>query len=388
MEATSESISRLLTGGSAEEYLQCPTCECKLQHWEVKPHFDQEMERLKQLQMKAVSEATVELTQQSASNTVVHNEERRKPWTIFQRVQRNRHTRLRRRTGKRPPPPTEQQCPVCNASFPLEEIEQHAEQCLRRTNGAVNGPDGGSSSNEDENGEEYEEYEWAGQKRIRVSSLLQGGYAAIGVGQSVTNHSAGSVPNNTQIGDEEEEDLNVDEDDTHLYGPAQYAEADVIPPIAEENGNSADGDVTSYMRRLITGSTETTLMSANATELQRAINSTNTLAANIELSIPRADLTADLVSKEKQELTSHTVAQQYSSQIIESLKSKLRHYENQVQNKFKCLICLDDYRNPAISVACWHVHCEECWLRSLGARKLCPQCNLITTPKDLRRIYM
>ncbi|XP_054725720.1 E3 ubiquitin-protein ligase RNF220 [Anastrepha obliqua] len=387
MEATSETISRSRSGSVADEYLQCPTCECKLQHYEVKAHFEQEMERLRQLQMKAVSEATAEITQQSPSNTVALSEERRKPWTIFQRVQRNRHSRIRRRTGKRPPPPADQKCPICNVSFRLEEIQQHVEQCLLRSNGTINGRDGGSSSNEDEDGEEYEEYEWAGQKRIRVSSLLQGGYAAIGIGQVVTNHSSSS----SQARDEEDEDLNVDEDDTQIYGPAQYGEADVIPPTAsEENGNSADSDVTNYMRRLITGTAETTGSSNNAAELRRTKNA-NAIVANTEACIPRTDPTACVVSTEVQVPTTRLLSmseQQNNPQIIESLKIKLRHYENQALNKFKCLICLDDYRNPAISVACWHVHCEECWLRSLGTRKLCPQCNLITTPKDLRRIYM
>ncbi|XP_039949766.1 E3 ubiquitin-protein ligase RNF220 [Bactrocera tryoni] len=385
METTSETVSRLRSGGVGEEYMQCPTCECKLQHWEVKTHFEQEMERLRHLQMKAARETSAELSQQGASNTLANSEERRKPWTIFQRVQRNRHSRIRRRTGKRVAPANDHQCPVCNVSFPLEEIQQHAEQCLRRSNGTTNGRDGGSSSNEDDDGEEYEEYEWAGQKRIRVSSMLQGGYAAIGIGQTVTNTGSSGSHNSTHGGDEEEEeDLNVDEDDTQIYGPAQYAEADVIPPIAEQNGNSADSDVTSYMRRLITCSEGTALH--NSVEEQRRTSVDIVVATNTEIRIPQVVESTGHQNPIKNKLPDNE--QQNYPQIIESLKMKLRLFENQAQNKFKCLICLDDYKNPAISVACWHVHCEECWLRSLGARKLCPQCNLITTPKDLRRIYM
>lgn len=81
----------------------------------------------------------------------------------------------------------------------------------------------------------------------------------------------------------------------------------------------------------------------------------------------------------------------------------------------------ENYIVPLVSVSCWHVHCEECWLRTLvstdfitrslpfrccvvvlmwifyhdffflnwqGAKKLCPQCNMITSPSDLRRIYL
>ena len=54
----------------------------------------------------------------------------------------------------------------------------------------------------------------------------------------------------------------------------------------------------------------------------------------------------------------------------------------------RCLICMDKYSKPLVSVQCWHVHCEECWLRTLGAKKLCPQCNMITSPSDLRRIFL
>ncbi|CAG9136137.1 unnamed protein product [Plutella xylostella] len=54
----------------------------------------------------------------------------------------------------------------------------------------------------------------------------------------------------------------------------------------------------------------------------------------------------------------------------------------------KCLICLGPYTSPAVSIQCWHVYCEICWLESLKAKKICPQCNAITTTQHLRRIYM
>jgi hypothetical protein len=49
---------------------------------------------------------------------------------------------------------------------------------------------------------------------------------------------------------------------------------------------------------------------------------------------------------------------------------------------------MDAYTKPVASVACWHVHCESCWMRALGAKKLCPQCKVIVRAKDLRRIYL
>ena len=69
---------------------------------------------------------------------------------------------------------------------------------------------------------------------------------------------------------------------------------------------------------------------------------------------------------------------------IEDLKR-----ENKVlRQSTLCNICLNTYVTPVVSTVCWHVHCEQCWLRALGSKKLCPQCKLIVQPKDLRKIYL
>ncbi|XP_071036912.1 uncharacterized protein [Parasteatoda tepidariorum] len=54
----------------------------------------------------------------------------------------------------------------------------------------------------------------------------------------------------------------------------------------------------------------------------------------------------------------------------------------------KCQVCLESYKKPVVSVCCWHVHCETCWLKSLGSKRVCPQCDTITSPADLRRIHL
>ncbi|XP_035213666.1 uncharacterized protein LOC118187533 isoform X2 [Stegodyphus dumicola] len=54
----------------------------------------------------------------------------------------------------------------------------------------------------------------------------------------------------------------------------------------------------------------------------------------------------------------------------------------------KCLVCMESYKKPVVSVCCWHVHCETCWLKSLGNKRVCPQCDTITSPGDLRRIHL
>lgn len=74
-------------------------------------------------------------------------------------------------------------CPVCNERVP-DDLNAHVDECLRRSersNGNTSAMEYDTDDGEiDVEGESYEEYEWAGQTRIRTSSLLQGGYAATG----------------------------------------------------------------------------------------------------------------------------------------------------------------------------------------------------------------
>lgn len=48
----------------------------------------------------------------------------------------------------------------------------------------------------------------------------------------------------------------------------------------------------------------------------------------------------------------------------------------------------DSYRKPLVSVKCWHVYCERCWLQALASKKVCPKCKDITSPSDLRKIFL
>ncbi|KAH9635927.1 hypothetical protein HF086_002487 [Spodoptera exigua] len=75
---------------------------------------------------------------------------------------------------------------------------------------------------------------------------------------------------------------------------------------------------------------------------------------------------------------------------IQALKARIKELERKANGggEMKCLICLEQYTSPTVSIQCWHVYCEVCWLQSLRAKKICPQCNAITTAQHLRRIYM
>uniref|UniRef100_A0A8C3HKA5 RING-type domain-containing protein n=1 Tax=Chrysemys picta bellii TaxID=8478 RepID=A0A8C3HKA5_CHRPI len=79
-----------------------------------------------------------------------------------------------------------------------------------------------------------------------------------------------------------------------------------------------------------------------------------------------------------------------SALTMELLKAQIQELRRRLLRKdsYKCHICLDSYSVPLTSIQCWHIHCERCWLRTLGSKKLCPQCNAITSPADLRRVYL
>ncbi|KAB0405694.1 hypothetical protein E2I00_015746 [Balaenoptera physalus] len=100
---------------------------------------------------------------------------------------------------------------------------------------------------EHENSNRFEEYEWCGQKRIRATTLLEGGFRG-----------SGFVMCSGKENPDSDADLDVDGDDTLEYGKpqypwgtagqgsivldhhARYTEADVIPCTGEEPGEAKE----------------------------------------------------------------------------------------------------------------------------------------------------
>ena len=78
-----------------------------------------------------------------------------------------------------------------------------------------------------------------------------------------------------------------------------------------------------------------------------------------------------------------------NEKLLDLLKIKVVEMEDRLNSDVaKCSICMGSYIDPVVSTSCWHVCCSECWLRSLGAKKLCPKCNNIVSPSQLRKIYL
>nr|XP_029137127.1 LOW QUALITY PROTEIN: E3 ubiquitin-protein ligase RNF220-like [Labrus bergylta] len=385
----------------------CPICQVLLRPGELQEHMETEMERLASICLsKNISHKdgiitpgtpksmllSVHIKREGESPVVsplssedIHHSDR---YQTFLRVRANRQTRLNARIGKmkrRKPEEGGQVCPLCSA--PLagseEEMSRHVEQCLIQREGALCDDD--SADMDGENGRGFEEYEWAGQKRIRATALLEGGFRGTGFATCSIKESAA----------DSDADLDVDGDDTLEYGKAQYTEADIIPCSgagedqgearerealrgAVLNGGMPSNRITPEFSKWASDEMPST---SNGESSKTDPSTPSSSSSSSSSCVPRTCKNSEIEKVTEEESTATT---------MEALKARIRELERQILrgDRYKCLICMDSYTMPLTSIQCWHVHCEECWLRTLGNKKLCPQCNTITSPGDLRRVYL
>ncbi|XP_024291384.1 E3 ubiquitin-protein ligase RNF220 isoform X3 [Oncorhynchus tshawytscha] len=448
----------------------CPICQVLLRPGELQDHMEQEMERLTHMHLSknpshghkdsSVAPGTpksmllsVHIKREGESPVVsplssedAHHSDR---YQTFLRVRANRQTRLNARIGKmkRRKPEDGQVCPLCSA--PLagteEEMSRHVEQCLFKREGAFAEDD--SADMDGENGTRFEEYEWCGQKRVRATTLLEGGFRGTGFAMCSTKENHDS-----------DADLDVDGDDTLEYGKAQYTEADIIPCSGEDQGEAKE-------REALRGAVLNGGMPSNriTPEFSKWASDEMPSTSNGESSKqqppqdPNAACSSSNAPRTCKNSEIEKITEGSTATTFEALKARIRELEKQILrgDRYKCLICMrkrfqtdraedknlgqwgralavtapnerrvaesskplpplsiyclyrgyvmgcsgggikrllplrrDSYTMPLTSIQCWHVHCEECWLRTLGNKKLCPQCNTITSPGDLRRVYM
>ncbi|XP_022254523.1 E3 ubiquitin-protein ligase Rnf220-like [Limulus polyphemus] len=78
------------------------------------------------------------------------------------------------------------------------------------------------------------------------------------------------------------------------------------------------------------------------------------------------------------------------NKLIGLLQDRLKELQTRQQKSptLKCQLCQGLYEKPVVSVCCWHVLCERCWLQALGVKRVCPQCDAITFPSDLRMLNL
>ena len=146
-------------------------------------------------------------------------------------------------------------------------------------------------------------------------------------------------------------------------GPTQYTDADILVPESEI-GTKEDEE-----RRTLTQ----ILLGPDSMNAEKAKEENENERINCD----------DFPATPGKEFESSSIAELKNNRI-----SELKRENKLLRQSALCNICLNTYVAPVVSTVCWHVHCEQCWLRALGAKKLCPQCKIIVQQKDLRRIYL
>ncbi|XP_042574454.1 E3 ubiquitin-protein ligase RNF220a isoform X7 [Cyprinus carpio] len=347
----------------------CPICQVLLRPGELQEHMEQEMERLTHMHIsknpshKNINAApgtpkslllSVHIKREGESPVVsplssdeAHHSDR---YQTFLRVRANRQTRLNARIGK---------------------MKRRKPEDGQRE-GAT---EEDSADVEGENGTRFEEYEWCGQKRVRATTLLEGGFRGTGFAMCSTKESHDS-----------DADLDVDGDDTLEYGKAQYTEADIIPCSGEDQGEAKEREA--LRGAVLNGGVPSNRITPEfskwaSDEMPSTSNGESSKqepSSSSSSSTPRTCKNSEI----------EKITEDSTATTLEALKARIRELEKQILrgDRYKCLICMDSYTMPLTSIQCWHVHCEECWLRTLGNKKLCPQCNTITSPGDLRRVYL
>ncbi|XP_054888897.1 E3 ubiquitin-protein ligase RNF220a isoform X4 [Poeciliopsis prolifica] len=360
----------------------CPICQVLLRPGELQEHMETEIERLATICLSKNPSSkdgvatpgtpksmllSVHIKREGESPVVsplssedAHHSDR---YQTFLRVRANRQTRLNARIGK---------------------MKRRKPEEGGQREGALADED--SADMDGENGRGFDEYEWAGQKRIRATALLEGGFRGTGFATCSIKESAA----------DSDADLDVDGDDTLEYGKAQYTEADIIPcsGAGEDQGEARE-------REALRGAVLNGGMPSNriTPEFSKWANdempsTSNGESSKTDPSTPSSSSSSSSSSNAprtcKNSEIEKVTEEESTATTMEALKARIRELEKQILrgDRYKCLICMDSYTMPLTSIQCWHVHCEECWLRTLGNKKLCPQCNTITSPGDLRRVYL
>ncbi|XP_067893115.1 E3 ubiquitin-protein ligase RNF220a isoform X3 [Heterodontus francisci] len=371
----------------------CPICQVLLRPSELQDHMEQELEKLSQsntCKHSILKDSTIQGTVKSVLLSVPIKREGESPtasplsaddthhsdrYQTFLRVRSNRQARLNARIGKNKRKKASedgQVCPLCNATLSgsVEEMSRHVEACLDKRDGSyTNDDESVDIENESASGNRFEEYEWCGQKRIRATTLLEGGFRG-----------SGFVTCSSKENHDSDADLDVDGDDTLEYGKPQYTEADIIPCTGEEPGEAKEREA--LRGAVLNGGTPSNRITPEFSKWanDEMPSTSNGESGKLEVQTQKTCKNSEI----------EKISEDATVTTIEALKARIRELERQLSrgDRYKCLICMDSYSMPLTSIQCWHVHCEECWLRTLGAKKLCPQCNTITSPGDLRRVYL
>ncbi|KIJ69936.1 hypothetical protein HYDPIDRAFT_35386 [Hydnomerulius pinastri MD-312] len=172
-----------------------------------------------------------------------------------------------------------------------------------------------------------------------------------------------------------EDDIDIDGMDDEVFGDAQFGEADVVEvglgePMGElpEPGLAIDGGE----------GDQDVIVDGDARAHRRLGERSN----HDREPIPEVPSDLDTDQLDLAILAARSRGDTHA--LITALEAKL----NSIPAPSTCRICLSPYVDPTASTGCWHTCCKTCWLRCLGATKLCPMCQRITGAGELRRVYL
>lgn len=427
-------LSMSSAGGPKSEvhsHHSCPICRCRVPAPKLEEHLAFELSRvdepcLKEETLEPSGARVPRAAAKKAKDLIVSKRsiarvQLDKNELLLERLRRHRHKRQRALDAlaeglpdsleeiemEAPSNGNERvECPICSQDLKLlEEFDRnaHVDRCLQTLEGA-----GEASASVDE-------YEWAGQTRVRATALLSetSSFEAAGwtVARQAPKIEGTAIATNGAEVDAESSDVNItdDVDDCRPKGSGTYTEHDLLKymdqndetvmtllmsqskkykrdidvvegPIGDDSCLDAfmDGDYPIFEDKGTEGSQLKPLLTFEGITVKMA----RELEGNSRLIV-------EALLAKIQEL------RQQNPLVISHIKRK-RTNERKVaeanpsghDNKTHCLICIDAYQKPVVSTACWHVHCESCWLHALAIRRVCPQCQRITCPSDLHRIYL
>ncbi|XP_076262283.1 E3 ubiquitin-protein ligase Rnf220-like isoform X3 [Rhynchophorus ferrugineus] len=331
----------------------CPVCGLTISPGDLESHFMQELERLYKLSGTGVAASRKRNIREPGRPPALPGDSGPEGrWETFQRIKTNRQGRLRLKIRKRK---ADDGCSICTGRphRTPEELSLHVEQCTRK-----------NANDEDETVDvegDSELEEWHESQRRRTSSLVSG----------ISNSSARV----TEV-DNEGDDVIVDGDEPEesTFGPSQYTESDVVMKESQDK----EGVQSQVATVNSSGDVEIKHESQNGQTIHNGQQCDSNVSTSDAEPSSRLQLIEELRNRIRQlEAEGAANGEQTSSET-----------PTPQPEEYKCLICLEHYKKPVISTVCWHVHCEECWLHTLGSKKVCPQCSMITSPTDLRRIFM
>ncbi|XP_078074795.1 E3 ubiquitin-protein ligase RNF220a isoform X4 [Mustelus asterias] len=320
----------------------CPICQVLLRPSELQDHMEQELEKLTQsntCKHSMLKDSTIQGTVKSVLLSAPIKREGESPtasplsaddthhsdrYQTFLRVRSNRQARLNARIGK--------------------NKRKKASEDGQRDGSYTNDDESVDIENESASGNRFEEYEWCGQKRIRATTLLEGGFRG-----------SGFVTCSSKENHDSDADLDVDGDDTLEYGKPQYTEADIIPCTGEEPGEAKEREA--LRGAVLNGGTPSNRITPEFSKWasDEMPSTSNGESGKLEVQTQKTCKNSEI----------EKISEDATVTTIEALKARIRELERQLSrgDRYKCLICM-------------------------GAKKLCPQCNTITSPGDLRRVYL